>query len=422
MSKKQKIGIIILAVILVLSAVFAGLCFNEKILGKLTGGMDVADGGSSFKDISHTDFQTDYPLVQTEKSDLFYELNPDGTVKFYDYKDGTFIENTGAKKKTVKLTCSYQAVSIDMYYLKTDVGTIGYGVYTSQQKSDTKLFSYVFARLMDCPAAYSKYAKTSYLLFVDMDAEDAYRTNKTYSDVYTCNLDNGKTTLMISQRDRLVQADGTMDEGWTIFTDVQLNSMDKCELFASDRVYDDKDGKPTYDFLTISNSTNMNKASAATIVGSPDPTVIEKDADYYCLINTDTGFILAKNGDKKNPLVSFDISFDQFIVSGKWLLDRSNMNFIDFTSGEKTNVKKANFKNCSGFIANALGNKFIVFCPGEKQSLIMYDTAADTEAIVTDSDIYNTGICNFCFIDEDTFLVTNYNAEQKAVNQICKFS
>lgn len=420
MNKKQKIVLIILSAVLVISAVFAGLCFNEKFLGKITGSIDVTDG-ASFSDIKKTEFQTDYPLVQSEKPGLFYEIYPDGTVKFYDYNDGEFTENTGAQKKTVNLTCSYQSVSVDVYYLKTDVGTVGYGVYTSQQKSDTKLFSYVFVRLIDCPEAYSKYAKTSYLIFTDMDAEDAYKTNKTYSDIYTCNLENGKTTLVISQRDRLVQSDGTMDEGWTIYTDVQLNSMNKCELFASDRVYDDRDSEPTYDFMTVSNSNSMNKSSAATVVGSPCPTVIEKDTDYYCLINTDTGFILSKNGDKKNPLASFDGSFDNYIVCGKWLLDRANMNFVDFTSGEQISVKKANFKDCSGFIANSDGDKFAVFCPGEKQSVIMYDTSAGTEKIVSGSDIYNSGICNFSFIDGDTFIVTNYDSEQKAINQICRF-
>lgn len=421
MNKKQKIVLIILAVIVAIAAVFAGLSFSNGFLGKLTGSVDITDGGSSFADVSHTDFVSDYPLVQTQQPNLFYEPHPDGTIKYYNYADGTFTENTEAKKKTVKLTCSYEDVSIDVYYLKTDVGTVGYGVYTTAQKSDTKLFGYIFVRLVDCPEAYKKYSKTSYMIFTDMDSEDAYRADKTYSDIYTCNLDNGKTTLLFTQRDRLVQADGTMDEGWSIFTDSQINSMNKCELFASDRVYDDRDGEPTYDFLSVSNSSSMKKTSAATVVGSPSPQIIEKDSNYFCLINTDDGFILAKNGDKKNPLATFEGDFSDFIVSGKWLLNRADMTFTDFTTGEATKVKKAKFNDCSGFIANASGTKFAIFCPGEKQSVIMYDTVADTEAIVTDSEIYNSGICNFAFIDDDTFIITNYNSEQKAVNQICKF-
>ncbi len=416
MSKTQKITISVLSVVLVLAVAFLALTMNDGFLKVITGSLDVSSG-EKLDSLAPVSFNSDYPLVQTEQKDLFYEANPDGTFRFYKFANGGFTEvKDGVKTKNVTLTCSYQNVKVKLYYLPTEAGTVGYGLFNSQQKSDTKLFSYIFVRLMDCPEAYSKTAKTKYVLLTDMDAEDAYKPDKTYSDMYSYNMDSGKATLVVSQRDRLVQEDGTVREDWTIFTDSMLNVGKKYDLFASARTYDTKAETPVYDFLTVANSRAASKNSAATFRNSPSYIIREKDGAYYCFANTDEGFDLVKNGDKKAPLASFDGKFSDYAVNGNILLNKASLEATDITTGEKASLKKASFTELSGFISNESGTKFVLFCNGETQSMVTYDTQNGETKIITDN-IFDKGICNFCFIDDSTALFSSYDENGAAVNK-----
>ena len=419
MTKNNKIVLTVLAVVLVIAVAFAALTTGDTFLGKVTGSIDTASG-EKLESLSPVSFGTKYPLVQTRQKDLFYEMYPDGSFRFYKFTDGQFSEVTDVKTKNVQLTCSYQKVSIKLHYLSTDAGTVGYGMFNSQQKTDTKIFSYIFVRMMDCPKAYASSAKTKYILLTDMDAEDAYKPEKTYSDMYSFDLESGKASLVISQRDRLVQEDGTMREDWTIFTDSMLNVGEKYDIFASCRNYDTKDEVKKYDILTVANSRAAKKNSATTLTNSPSHIIREKDGAYYCFVNTEKGFDLVKNGDKKKPLASFDGGFSDYTVGGNYLLNKASFDVTDITTGVNISLKKASFAELSGFISNSSGTKFVIFCNGEQQSMVMYDTENDTVKTVTDG-IFDNGICNFCFIDDDTVLFSSYDDAGAAENKVINF-
>ena len=96
------------------------------------------------------------------------------------------------------------------------------------------------------------------------------------------------------------------------------------------------------------------------------------------------------------------------------------MEFTDVYTGETKSVKKARFESLSGFIASPGGQNFIVFCGGNKQAMIIYKTDEDEATIVSDSDIFNSGICNYCFINNNTVLVSNYAEDGTALNRIVK--
>lgn len=415
MTKIKKIILIVLAVVLVIATAFFFLLGNEKFMNMITGTIDLASG-EDLSSLSPVKLTTDYPLVQTQQKDVFYEAHPDGTIKFYKFSGGKFSEITsGINTKDAVVKCSYQDVKVKLHYLKTDAGTVGYGLFNSKQEgSETKLLSYVFVRMIDKPKAYD--LKTDYALLTDMDEEDVYKPDKTYSDMYSYDMESGKTTLVISQRDRLVQENGTMREDWTIFTDSMINAGGKHDLFASRRNYDTAPAAPViYDILTVKNSRATNKNSAATVVGSPSYVVREKDGAYFCFVNTEKGFDLVKNGDKKNPLASFEGAITDYAISGNYILNKATLEMTEITGGEVTKLKKANFTELSGFIVSPSASKVALFCNGEKQSLVIYDTSGSDAKIITDS-IYDPSIMNFCFIDDSTVFFSTYDESGKAVN------
>ena len=93
MTKAKKITLIVLAVVLVVTTAFFFLTKNENFVNKITGTIDTSSG-ATLDTLSPAFCSTDYPLVQTEQKDIFYEAFPDGTFKFYKFADGTFTQVT----------------------------------------------------------------------------------------------------------------------------------------------------------------------------------------------------------------------------------------------------------------------------------------------------------------------------------------
>lgn len=421
MKKSQKIITAILAVVLVISAAFAVITSNDKITGVLFGGVKPVSE-KKLSDVEMLSFKSDYPLVQMQDNKFFYEPFPDGTFKFYKFNGESFDEVTDVKTRSVTLEVSYQPVKIKIYYIKTDSGMAGYGLFNSEQGSDVKMLSYVFVRMMKCPEPFKSAAKSDYILLADLTASDAYKTNKSYSDMYSFNIDTGKTALVVNQRDRTVQENGITNEGWTIFTDSSLNLQKKTDLFASTRVNDNKAESKQYCLMTIANAseTIKKKVESATVFDCVSCEFREKGDDYFCLAKTSDGFDLIKNKDKKNPVKSFSGEISDYFISGNWILNRATYEITDFCTGESKELKQVTSAAIYGLVATDDGTKFVVFTNGEKnQSMVVYDTSNGTVEAVSDK-IFNSGICNFCFADESHVMVSDYDDSGATVNNIIK--
>ena len=140
MTKKNKKVIIILSAVLAVCLVFTGLTFSKSFTGKLFGGMKI-DGGEPLSSVVSMEYKSDYPLVQTQQENVFYETYPDGKIKYFKYSDKEFVEITNVRTKKISITCSYQKIPMTLYYLEdTDVGTIGYGLFNYKHESDVQTF------------------------------------------------------------------------------------------------------------------------------------------------------------------------------------------------------------------------------------------------------------------------------------------
>lgn len=414
MTKKNKLTLIILAAVLIVSLVFAGLSFGGVLSAKLS-----TDNGTDFASIVSGEFKSEYPLVQTELEDVFYEAYPDGSIKYYKYSDNSFNEVSGVRTKEISVVCSYQKIPMTLYYMDdTDVGTIGYGLFTIEQDTSIQTFSYIFARLIDCLTSYESTARTSHVLLLDMDAEDAYKVDKTYSDIYSFDMNSGTSTLIVSSRDRIVQENATQDESWTIFTDSSVNGMCHYDWFATTRYHDTDAEKLLYDFMSVESSRSVRKASATVFVNSPSYHLWEKDGSVYCFSDGDDGFSLVKDGKKDNVLKEFDGSFSDYVVSGHHIFNPSQSEFTDIYTGETVSVKKASINTLSGFVASPGGQQFAVFCDGDTQAMIIYDLENDRAEIAAAKDIFDDGTENYCFINNKTLVVSSYEEDGTALNRI----
>lgn len=417
MTKSKKTIIAVLAVLLVISAALA------VITG--SGGTGKTQGVEEKKlsEVESLSFDSEYPLIQMQDGNFFCEPYPDGTFKFYEFDGGSFTEVTDVKNKTVTIEISYQPVKVKIYYIKTDKGMAGYGLFNSEQGSDVKLISYAFIRMMKCPVSFKNAAKTDYILLADLTANDAYKPNKSYSEMYSFDLESGKASAVFNQRDRTVQENGTANEGWTIFTDDSINTQSKKDLFASTRVNDTRAEEKLYCLMTVANASEKikSKNESATVQNCVSGEFREKDNAYYCLVKTDSGFDLVKNKDKKNPVHSFSGSMNDYLICGDWILNKATNEVTNFYTGDTKSLQLVTSAPVSGLIANKDGTKFVLFANGEKkQTVVLYNTESGTAQAVSDK-LFNSGICNFCFADNEHVIFSDYTDNGSAVNNIIKF-
>ena len=54
--------------------------------------------------------------------------------------------------------------------------------------------------------------------------------------------------------------------------------------------------------------------------------------------------------------------------------------------------------------------------------MVIYTTENNKATIISDSDIFNSGICNYCFISNQTVLVSNFTEDGTAINRIVKIN
>lgn len=417
MSKTQKIIISVLAVLTCIAVVFTALTFSNSFSLKLKRGGSKAEK-SSVEAITELSFESQMPLLQTCEKNVFYSVYPDGTVKYYKYEDGAVTEVTaGVETHTVKLSCSSQKVVIKLYCLKTEGGLNGYGVFTSDQKSETMMIPYVFARLMPCPAAYGSVAGSKYVVLLDFEAKDVYKADKTYSDMFSADLSSGKTSLIFSQRDRAVAKDGLYNQAWSVYTESAMRSSDKNDLFASGRYHDMEADVPLWDLLSVENTESVRKAEAVTTVDCVSPYVYKSGKDYTCLVKSEKGFDLVKNGKKDDVIKSFVCSISDCSVSGGYILNLTDGSITSMADGTEFFTGSVPQGRLSAFGVSENAAFAVILYKDKEDTLYVYNAKSDSASVISGDKLVNT-VGNLCFISDSLAMLSQYDSGSKVYNNI----
>ena len=197
MKKIHKILIPVFSVLLVISIAALVVSFNGNIMAKLTGKANddfssVGFKGDDFSSLSPVSAVSDYPLVKSDIDSIYYCVKPDGKVSFYEYNGSALAPYTGdVETIDLKPECSYVNIPITVYYIEKDGKTLGYGLFTNANDDSVELYSYVFAKLIDAPTVYDLQSK---MLLLSTDEKEAYSADKSYCEIFSVNMENGKCT------------------------------------------------------------------------------------------------------------------------------------------------------------------------------------------------------------------------------------
>lgn len=414
MKKAHKIIIPVFAVLLAGAIALVVLTMNGTLKKKPTSAGEVNNGNFSatdFAQLKSFSVQSNYPYMQSDFNNIFYSADTDGNIKFYEFKDGKFADYSGTVNTvTLQPECSYNVIPIKISYIVKDGKTCGYGLFTNKNTPQINLYSYVFAKLTDIPAVYGIDGK---MLLLNTNPDEAYCSDKTYTEIFTVDMTTGACTAMFSQRDRNIEKSGKMAERWNILTDGFIKSIDKKAAFISGRLYNE--GTKVYDAFDINRSINTPEAKEifGTFLREN-----KKDGGYIYLKKTSSGFKSVKFIAQEEEIVRIDSDIEkECVFSGDWVYTVKDKTFTNLVNGTK--ITADGVEAIDMFAVNSDGSKIVAVANYENQAMFVINKDGSVQGYSGDN-FFNSNIKNICFADNNTVMTTATNKDGTCINYLTK--
>lgn len=354
-----------------------------------------------YSKISICDKTQDYPFVKTNNQNIFYSVKPYENVKLYEYSKGDFHKLSGVNEIKLSLTVNGEKIPFTIKYTVRDGKTVGYSIY--QAKDKNKINKYAFARLCDMP----KEMKTDYdlLLLIDLDYEDVFNSNKTYSEIYQLNSKTKKATRLVSESTRNISVkDGKLRNDHSIVTDF---SVDQCRdrfFYLSGRNYKLDNEKHAYDIYSQYKYTKKPNLVAQNVLGEY---VSQSQSGTCYLKNLDgNSFALVKSidGDKEKKLKTFDRQLNKgYKQCGNYLLDYETMTLYDLKKNSEYTIFDTAFDSVKTFDVSPDGEKIVIYgslsCNNER--IVFFDLARKRKKCIDGMNLMHDDYPNLKFIDND---------------------
>ncbi|MBQ8228416.1 MAG: hypothetical protein IJZ88_05320 [Clostridia bacterium] len=411
MKTGHKVLIAVFSVLFVVSVAALALSFS------MGSGNDVklplvSDGGYSGESVENLGQQslvTKYPIVKSDFDNIYYSINPDGSVEFYEFNGGSLSKYTGEVKTILlKPACTYYKIPINIYYIEVEGKTLGYGLFTTEN-SDAKvnLYSYVFAKLTDAPAVYGFEGK---MLLLSTDPDEAYSDDKTYTEIFEVNMAKKKCSTITAQRDRNADKTGRLSERWSMLTDSYLASVSKKAGMISGRIYDES--------TEVYAVFDLNKGVNKPLVKGMYSTFLRenKNSGLVYIKKTAEGFKSVEYIAEEKTIAEFKgtVSTD-FIFNGDWVFDKKQNTFTNLLTGKSVEAKKLE-DGVTDFAVNSDGSKIVAVLTGEKnQALCVITSDGKTVQYISDN-ISSSDVDNLCFANSSTVFTTAVTSDGACVN------
>lgn len=413
MKKSHKIIISVFSVLLAASIALVVLTMNGTLKRKPDAVGEVVNNtysSADFAQLKSATVQTQQPIMKSDIDSVFYSVNTDGSIIFYEYKDGTLAEYNGAVKSiTVTPELTYNKIPITISYIEKDGKTLGYGLFTNKNNTDVNLYSYVFAKLADAPTVYGLKGK---MLLINTNQNEAFCNEKTYTDIFDFNIANNTLSRVFSQRDRQADKTGKFTDRWHILTDGFLKSVQNKAAVISGRLYNSD--TTVYDIFDINRS--INDPEATGIYG----TFLRENSEhsgYIYLKTTSTGFKSVNFIAAEEEIARFEGNINSdFVFSGDWVYSVKDRTFTNLVNGTK--ITATDIEAIDMFAVNADGSKFVAVA-NYKDSQAFFVIGSDGSVKgYSGNNFFNSNINNICFAGNDAVLTTSLNDDGSCTNYI----
>lgn len=352
-------------------------------------------------------------LIPCELDGIYYSISPDAS-EFYTLTSSGFErinENCGRVKISVKR--AYETLEAAVDYIEKDGRIFGAGVFLSDS-DEAPAYPYALFRLCG--------TKENCLLLLSFDYSELYKSNRTYSEIYSYSFESGKAVPLIDENNRLVNVNGAPRDDWSMITDTAVANS-AADYFFSSRNYSYDDG--SCDIFRLSGKTLPDKAAQDAL----GLWISNKNSALRYFKKSDDGFVLKQIKDKKESgQLSFKGDFyKDYIVSGNVIFDKENCEFTDLETLRSVKLEGFNATGAADFAINGdMSRCVIIFPEREQENSVTVQKVAfcslDTGAVAVFEEplIYNSAV-DFVFVSPDTVMHSRLSDEATGRYSTCVY-
>lgn len=298
-------------------------------------------------------------FLPTDVSGLYYTATLKNEIKFYEYTPNGFSPSALEVKTTnVKLNASLLSIPVKISYVEHGDTIIGYGVFTSDMDSSVKAYPYAFVKVAKAPAGYGE----GYLLLADFNKNDFFKAEKTYSEIYPYEIGKASVSTILSQNTRIVDRNGTFRQDWSMMTDEFIRNLGDGKFFMSSRYYTQAETGKRTDIMVYSNAYRP-KIAAKDIIGTWF--VNDEEGMHYLTKDGDGFKSVAVKEDKTKDVMKFSISYEDYLRSGNYVINKNTNILTNLLTGEEKELKGINITKATVFSINKQGTNAVFATAGE---------------------------------------------------------
>lgn len=346
-------------------------------------------------------------LVQTDIPNIFYGINSDYTVQYYQYRDGEVLPVKYTNSIPLKIDMGSAILNIKMNYIKIEDYVYGISVFSSSDNADdvTYFYDLVVFKMTVMP---SKYKQEGHALLLASTDKSALMSNDIlWSESFDVNLETGAMTRFLSVVNRTIDERGAGVTDFCILPKSGYTSSLQSLPFISSREYPAGAGLQD---IFVKNGTKETLL-ASDIYGK---FFVTDAASVIYLRKTTTGFDVIKNTDGVEKVTGSFYGFmgTNYMISGNYILSKGDGKLYNIVSGREYTL--VGYSMNADALAISNDGKYAVMMGTVKNALDyqIHVFNLETGEYVKLPDKNYAPHINLCFIDNTTVLYTAVDPNQ----------
>lgn len=383
---------------------FLGKIFPQYVITPGENGVDDEKYKLSDIQIARDGIYTN--LMQTDFSGVFYGINSDYTVQYYQYIDSKIVPVKYTDTVDLKVDMGSGILNVKMNYIKNGEYVSGISVFTSNSEADTNYFyDLVVFKLTVLPSKYNREGHALLLASTDKSALES--DNILWTESFDVNLNNGSMTRFLSVVNRTIDEKGAGVADFCILNKAGYTSSSQKIPFITSRKY--PVGAEMQDIFV--KNGNKEELLATDIYGKYFAADSSKIA---YLKKTTTGFDVVHNvnGQESNERSFYGFIDSNYMLNDKYLLSKEDGRLYNILSGKDYSLVGYSM-NATSFVVSDDG-RYVVMMGTVKNAvdyqIHIFDLQTGEYAKFKDNNYAPHG--TLCFINDKTVLYTAVEPNQ----------
>ena len=345
-------------------------------------------------------------LMQTDFPGVFYGINNDYTVQYYQYSDNRLLPVKYTDSVDLKVDMGSGILNVKMNYIKNGEYVSGVSVFTSNGDDGSNYFyNLVIFKLTVLPSKYNREGHA--LLLATTDKAALENSDVLWTESFDVNLNDGTMTRFLSVINRTIDEKGAGVADFCILNKAGYTAATQAIPFITSREY------PVGSGLQDIFVKNGNKESllASNVYGKY--LTVDDGAVVY-LRRTTTGFDVVHNTDGEDKVARsfYGVMDTNYMINDKYLLSKDDGHLYNVVTGKEYTLVGYSMNATSFAVSD--DSRYVVMMGTVKNAvdyqIHIFDLQTGEYAKFKDNNYAPHS--SLCFIDNKTVLYTAVEPNQ----------